>query len=736
MDLVDQAKAAAKSAAESDIEYEAKHLYKNAVAKMQQAADLEEDVDRRATMLGHVEAWSAELGKLEQLGAPPAGRGMEREGSRESDAAGTPAPSPGGDTAPAAPAAPSPAAGAAEDTGAAPAPIVNLTDAGVEVRREMQPEPGQGTSRAAAAVGAWPAELLELVSLAPVKSFLEQIGVGELAEFAENFDIDEGHDRMLRDAVAVLPDMPKKNKVLKARVQKVLNDLLLRLSVFEEIADDDCTIGPAQLAARAVARVVPRAEGGQSVEEMVDQRGAIDFVSFFTGFAVSSTSEGVPLVDGGGSSAPALPSPKAILCALGFSEAAAAAALAESGGDVQRAAFLLLSPGSTERATSRAESAKPAEGAVQGESTTLEQAIGAEPEPEPEPEPKEVKTQPEAIDSPEPPVVLVSCGQDVSIVDGSGGQVVCRMQKESADAARAQSQPLRNDCYLEFTVNQITAPMMFGVEVNRDGAFEFWGIDVHSGGLYTISDAIGERRNDKWNGEQGFDSGDAIGLRIGVSTASIAVFKNGVMLGSIAAPWLPLPSSRANTSGYRVQAELQGHNDEVLVRTLDLAAVEGHNDVLVRATSAQLRQCAKNQSYNGAETPAFSPRPREGGGTWIEPPEFPTLRAGAGTWIAPSEFPTPMLRAGEVIAKKGLAEMLAELYMVRTQYEYEYISQIDVLDSSEELAKLCTKLNIGTYKRGLVPLCEMPVGALKQLMTTEVRRRFRIARAVDVSFLP
>ena len=71
--------------------------------------------------------------------------------------------------------------------------------------------------------------------------------VRALADFAENFDAEEGHDQLLRDAVAVLPTNPKKNKVLKARVQKILEDLLLHFGVFEEIADDDMTIGTTQL---------------------------------------------------------------------------------------------------------------------------------------------------------------------------------------------------------------------------------------------------------------------------------------------------------------------------------------------------------------------------------------------------------------------------------------------------------------------------------------------------------
>jgi hypothetical protein len=79
--------------------------------------------------------------------------------------------------------------------------ILKFTDAGCA---ELVPEPAPDSPvcepepTAQEDEGAWPAELRELVGLPAVGARLREIGIGSLADFAENFDVDEGHDAELR----------------------------------------------------------------------------------------------------------------------------------------------------------------------------------------------------------------------------------------------------------------------------------------------------------------------------------------------------------------------------------------------------------------------------------------------------------------------------------------------------------------------------------------------------------
>eukprot|EP01046_Picozoa_sp_COSAG06_P003123 COSAG06_NODE_118_length_23136_cov_18.029257_7_plen_850_part_00 len=169
-----------------------------------------------------------------------------------------------------------------------------------------QPEPEPSAlslspvpAAAAAADDAWPEELAELVAVPAVAACLAEVGIHRFSDFAENFDTDEGHDKLLLDAVAALPTKPKKNKVLKIRMQKVLADLLLRFRIFEELdVDGDCTIDKDECGSPAAARVVAKAGGGTLLEhfDAVASRGSIDFAAFIANFAVSE-GEGVPPAD-------------------------------------------------------------------------------------------------------------------------------------------------------------------------------------------------------------------------------------------------------------------------------------------------------------------------------------------------------------------------------------------------------------------------------------------------------
>jgi hypothetical protein len=62
-----------------------------------------------------------------------------------------------------------------------------------------EPEPvAQQAGGAQEEGSAWPMELRELVGLPAVGACLREIGIASLADFAENFDVDEGHDAKLR----------------------------------------------------------------------------------------------------------------------------------------------------------------------------------------------------------------------------------------------------------------------------------------------------------------------------------------------------------------------------------------------------------------------------------------------------------------------------------------------------------------------------------------------------------
>jgi hypothetical protein len=157
----------------------------------------------------------------------------------------------------------------------------------------QQPEPQQAALVAAADVASWPVELTELVTLPTVARCLAQLGVDSLDAFAENIDLEEGHDAMLQAVLAALPDKPKKARLQRNRAQMVLADLLLRLRLFEEFDTNqtgslsrvDCMRIPAQ-------KMLARAGG-----PVGDQFDAIDTnrdgrISFSDLFAHTMVCEG------------------------------------------------------------------------------------------------------------------------------------------------------------------------------------------------------------------------------------------------------------------------------------------------------------------------------------------------------------------------------------------------------------------------------------------------------------
>ena len=94
----------------------------------------------------------------------------------------------------------------------------------------------------------------------------QAVFLSSLADFAENFDTEEGHDQMLRTAIESLPVKPKKNKVLKIRMQKALEDLLLRFSVFEQLDEDgDCFIDEEEAKSPVAKKAISKTGGGESV---------------------------------------------------------------------------------------------------------------------------------------------------------------------------------------------------------------------------------------------------------------------------------------------------------------------------------------------------------------------------------------------------------------------------------------------------------------------------------------
>ena len=136
-------------------------------------------------------------------------------------------------------------------------------------------------------MAAWPAELEELIGLPPFAECLISLEISSLQDFAETFDAEEGHDKLLREALAGLPDKPKKKRIVKARSNNALTGLLARLAVFEEFdADGDGVLSPEEVAQIPPDRVVPKAGGtmAEAFDSMdTEKNGHLSFFEFFEG---------------------------------------------------------------------------------------------------------------------------------------------------------------------------------------------------------------------------------------------------------------------------------------------------------------------------------------------------------------------------------------------------------------------------------------------------------------------
>ena len=173
-----------------------------------------------------------------------------------------------------------------------PADLVDGIVKALELRAEPEPEPDPMPSLAPAPepagdAAAPPKELADLFAVPAFQACLGQMGISSLV-VAENFDTEEGHDQMLRAAIEALPVKPKKNKVLK--MQKALQDLLLRFSVFEQLdADGDCFIDEEESKSPVAKKAISKTAGGESVGAV--RGGCVSFPTFLAHFAVASQGE-------------------------------------------------------------------------------------------------------------------------------------------------------------------------------------------------------------------------------------------------------------------------------------------------------------------------------------------------------------------------------------------------------------------------------------------------------------
>jgi hypothetical protein len=144
---------------------------------------------------------------------------------------------------------------------------------------------------------AWPVELAELVSLPAISQCLAQLGVDSLDSFAETIDLEEGHDAMLQQTLAALPDKPKKERLRRNRCQKALGDLVLRLRLFEEF-DEEQTGSLSRVDCMRIPLEKMHAKSGGPVGDIfdvmdTDRDGLVAFSDLFA-HAVVSEGEAVP----------------------------------------------------------------------------------------------------------------------------------------------------------------------------------------------------------------------------------------------------------------------------------------------------------------------------------------------------------------------------------------------------------------------------------------------------------
>ena len=74
-------------------------------------------------------------------------------------------------------------------------------------------------------MAAWPAELEELVGLPPFAECLISLEIASLQDFAETFDAEEGHDKVLREALDSLPDVASISGMTEAQRRELAETL-------------------------------------------------------------------------------------------------------------------------------------------------------------------------------------------------------------------------------------------------------------------------------------------------------------------------------------------------------------------------------------------------------------------------------------------------------------------------------------------------------------------------------
>ena len=132
---------------------------------------------------------------------------------------------------------------------------------------------------------AWPAELQALVGLAPVAECLAGLGIDSLDSFADEFDLEEGHEATVQAVLTALPTKPKKARQQRNRAQIAFSDLIQRLRAFEEFDTNDdgflsrvecMRIPPERMRAKAGG---PIAEQFDAID--TDRDGNITFAELF-----------------------------------------------------------------------------------------------------------------------------------------------------------------------------------------------------------------------------------------------------------------------------------------------------------------------------------------------------------------------------------------------------------------------------------------------------------------------
>eukprot|EP01044_Picomonas_judraskeda_P006680 COSAG03_NODE_677_length_6352_cov_24.786982_6_plen_412_part_01 len=143
---------------------------------------------------------------------------------------------------------------------------------------------------------AWPAELQDLVSIPAFAACLATMEVASLTDFGENVDLEEGHDEQMLAVIEALPAKPKKNRAIKVRAERCLQDLLLRFRIYDGLdKDGDCELSKEECHAAPTSVVVARAGGslGDQFDAITGCSRLLNFADFYN-HAIIVEGEGVP----------------------------------------------------------------------------------------------------------------------------------------------------------------------------------------------------------------------------------------------------------------------------------------------------------------------------------------------------------------------------------------------------------------------------------------------------------